>query len=123
MTGKNKKSAYHDYSVWDKMISGQMNNDLLILGSSRAWEHYSPSILDSTLKCNSYYLGRDGKKQDVSILCYKIYSRYNPKPKVVLCDIYFMSMCKSDPYDMEQFYPYLIYDDFWYNIYKTHQFR
>lgn len=68
LTNKIKKSPYLDFQVWNKMFSGQMDYDLLILGSSRAFVQYNPKIIDSILKCNCYNLGRDGKKQDISIL-------------------------------------------------------
>lgn len=121
ITNKIKNYCFNDHPVWGKMISGQMDNDLLIIGSSRAWVQYSPRIIDSILHTNSYNLGRDGKKQDISILTYDIYTKYNPKPKVVICDIYFMSMCKSDPYEREQFYPYLLNKNIWKSIHTTHQ--
>lgn len=123
LTNKIKKSPYLDFQVWNKMFSGQMDYDLLILGSSRAFVQYNPKIIDSILKCNCYNLGRDGKKQDISILCYNTYTQYNPKPKTVLCDVYFMSICKSDPYAREQFYPYLLNDQVWNTVKETHQFR
>jgi len=123
LTNKIKNIVYNDYSLWDKMLSGQMNNDLLILGSSRAWVQYSPKILDSILLTNSYNLGRDGKYQDISILCYDVYTKNNPLPKIVLCDIFFMTMSKSDPYSKEQFYPYLLNNTIWKNTHYTHQLR
>lgn len=123
LTNRIKKSPFLDFSVWYRMLSGQMDNDVLILGSSRAFVQYSPRIIDSILNCNCYNLGRDGKKQDISILCYNIYTHYNPKPKIVLCDIYFMSICQSDPYEREQFYPYLLNSQIWNNVKETHQFH
>lgn len=123
LTHKVKNSIFNDYPIWGKIKSGQMDNDLLILGSSRAWVQYSPRIIDSILNTNSYNLGRDGKKLDISILCADLYLKHNPKPKVILCDIYFMSMCNSDPYGREQFFPYLFDRDIWKAVHKNHQIR
>ena len=117
------KNSVTNKQPWSNILSGNMNNDLLILGSSRAWVHYSPKIIDSVLHSNSYNLGRNGKKMDISILCYDQYIKYNQKPNVVLCDIYYMTMCESAPLDREQFYPFLLYNDIWKNVHVTHKFR
>lgn len=117
------KNSVTNKQPWSNILSGNMNNDLLILGSSRAWVHYSPKIIDSVLHSNSYNLGRNGKKIDISILCYDQYIKYNQKPNVVLCDIYYMTMCKSNPLDREQFYPFLYKSDIWNDIHITHKFK
>lgn len=108
---------------WSHLLSGKMNNDIIILGSSRAWVQYSPRIIDSILHSNCYNLGCDGKKLDISILCYNLYKKYNNKPKLVLCDIYYMSMYNSDPLDREQFYPFLLNKDIWDCVKNTHHFN
>lgn len=122
LTIKIKKCTTNE-QPWSLIYSGHMDNDLLILGSSRAWNHYSPLIIDTVLHCNSYNFGLNGKKLDISILCYDQYTKYNNYPKLVLCDIYYMSMCESDPLDREQFYPFLYKSDIWKNIHITHKFK
>lgn len=121
ITYKVKHFAYNDYSVWDKILSGTMNNDLLIIGSSRAFHHYNPIIIDSILNTNSYNLGRDGKNLDISIFIYNLFVKHNPKPKMVLCDFYYGSMNKSNLYAREQFYPYLFNKDIFNNIKENQQ--
>ncbi|MBQ6237762.1 MAG: hypothetical protein IJK07_06055 [Bacteroidales bacterium] len=121
ITNKIKHFAYNDYSVWDKILSGKMDNDLLIIGSSRAFHHYNPIILDSILNTNCYNLGRDGKNLDISIFIYNLYIKHNPKPKTILCDIFYGSMNKSNLYAREQFYPYLFNKEIYNNIKENQQ--
>lgn len=121
LTAKVKHTPFNDGSVWGRIVNGEMDYELLIFGSSRAWVHYNPRIIDSVLSVNSYNLGRDGKKLDVSALMYNIYTKHNKKPKALIVDYYFMSMEKSDAYKREQFYPYLLNKDIWNSFHKIHQ--
>lgn len=123
LTNKVKHFVYNDYSVWDRIISGKMDNDLLIIGSSRAFHHYDPRVFDSILNTNSYNLGRDGKNLDISILIYNLFIKHNSKPKIVICDFFYGSMNKSNLYAREQFYPYLFNKDVFYNIKENQRLR
>ena len=48
-----RKTEKREYKDWNKLLNGEINSDLLIQGSSRAWVHVSPKIIDSVLNTNS----------------------------------------------------------------------
>ncbi len=123
LTNKIKHSTLDDGNVWDRIYSGKMDYDLLILGSSRAYLHYDPRIIDSALSTNCYNLGRNGKKIDISLLTYDIYTEHNPAPRLVIVDIHSLSVEKSNPYHKQQFYPYLFKKEIYKNIHETHRIR
>lgn len=109
-----------DNKVWRQMLNSEMDNDFLILGSSRAALQYDPRIIDSILGTNSYNLGRDGKRIDIQYLVYQIYKKYgNNRPETVILDFFDASLALSDPYNSVLFYPYLWEPDIWNCIKQT----
>ena len=110
-----------DNKVWNEMLHSEMNNDFLILGSSRAFLQYDPRIIDSVLHTNSYNLGRDGKRIDVQRLTYYIYKKYeNTPPKTIVLDFFDGSLALSDPYNGAFYYPYLWESNIWNTVSHTH---
>lgn len=113
-----------DNQVWSKMIRSEMDNDLLILGSSRAFVQYDPRIIDSTLHTNCYNLGRDGKRIDIQYLAYQIYKKYgNTPPKTIVLDFFDASLALSDPYNSAFFFPFLWEKDIWKCIHNTQHMK
>ncbi len=109
------------YATWNEMITGNINADLIIMGSSRAWVQYSPQVLDTILGINSYNVGLTARSFEGQLMRYRVYREYNVKPKYIIQNIDFLSTLgvynsrnttASDNTNgmKEQFYPY-IYDD------------
>lgn len=98
------------YSVWNDILQGEMKNDILIMGSSRAWVQISPQILDSVLKCSSYNLGMDGSGISRQIPRYNLYREYNNHPKVIIQNVDWSSTLENSyqkkGYLLEQYFPY-----------------
>lgn len=69
---------------WNAVLAGRIDADLLILGSSRAWVHVSPAVLDSVLPTKSYNLGMDGCRLPAQLCRYELYRKHHPPPKVLL---------------------------------------
>lgn len=110
-----------DNKVWAQMIRSEMDNDLLILGSSRAYVQYDTRILDSILNTDCYNLGRDGKRIDIQCLVYNIYKKYgNTPPKTIVLDFFDGSLALSDPYNGAFYYPYLWESNIWNTVSHTH---
>lgn len=105
------------YTVWNDIYNGDINADVLIIGSSRAVNHYDTHILDSLLVCHTYNLGISGHFIDMQVIRYMTYVRFNNKPKLVLLNVDFFSTlaCGLDEYippelEREQFFPYIVDD-------------
>lgn len=103
-------SKARKYVVWNDIIYGSVNADLLVLGSSRAWVQYDTHILDSMLNTNSYNFGIDGSSFNRQILRYNTYSHYQGHtPKVVLINVdYSSTLGWTIGYEREQFFPYFL---------------
>ncbi len=102
-----RHSSDRRFIVWTEIIEKEINADLLVMGSSRAWVQISPKIIDTILDVNSYNLGIDGSHIDRQIMRYDLYKLYNPRPQVILHNIDFMSvLSKKVGYEREQFFPY-----------------
>ena len=95
---------------WNEIYSMDLHNDIVIMGSSRAWVQYNPVILDSVLHTNSYNLGIDGSCINRQILKYNTYCRLNSHPKFIIQNIDYNTIRLSSGYEREQFFPYF-YDD------------
>lgn len=107
------------YVGWNDIIHSQLNAEVVIMGSSRAWVHYSPFIIDSILHTNSYNLGIDGSNLNRQIIKYNVFDHYQKvKPKYLIINIdYVSSLGWTIGYEREQFFPYML------NSYTRQQIR
>ena len=74
---KSKTHAFREYPVWNDINAGNINADLLIMGSSRAWRHIDPNIIDDSLKLKSYNLGMDGQHLPMQLWRYETFLQKN----------------------------------------------
>ncbi|GAA4452870.1 hypothetical protein [Rurimicrobium arvi] len=102
-----RHSNHGDYGVWNDLYSGRANKDLLIYGSSRAWVHIDPVVLEDSVRMSVYNLGVDGYNFDMSSLRHDIIMRGVP-PKVIVYALDGSTLFKrKDLYNQAQFLPYL----------------
>ncbi len=108
-----KKS--HEYlgeiEVWNDIYSGNIQADMLIYGSSRAWVDISPKILKDSLNLDAYNLGMDGHNFWLQYLRHLEFKKYNKKPKYIVAAVDFMSLQKRENlYLYEQFLPFMLWN-------------
>lgn len=102
-----RKTGYYNYQEWNDIVNGLASSNIYIQGSSRAWVHVSPKILEKELNISAYNFGVDGHKFDVQNARYNLYRKYNEKPQIIIQILDFFSFDeKRDLYEPEQFYPY-----------------
>jgi hypothetical protein len=97
---------------WSEIYAGNLKHDVLIMGNSRAWEQYSPVILDSILGTDSYNLGIRASLIDRQILKYDTYRRFNEKPVCIIQNIDIWTIGLEYGNDKEQFFPYFFDNTF-----------
>ncbi|MFH0922308.1 MAG: hypothetical protein V1913_18335 [Fibrobacterota bacterium] len=104
-----RKSGYSpNYREWNDIYDGRIQADLLIQGSSRAWLHFDPRLLDSALGLQTYNLGLDGFDFTLQYGRYQVYRAHNRKPAVIVQTLDYLTFRKPrDLYMLEQFIPYL----------------
>src|SRR5690606_7084295 len=99
-----QKTEAENYAEWNAIKDGGINADLLILGSSRAWVHVAPFILDTALHLNSFNLGLDGHHFETQVARYDFYKEFNRRPQyIVHCIDLQMLTRRKELYMVEQF--------------------
>jgi len=107
-----QKTKFSDYKEWNEIYSGSIDAGIIINGSSRAWVHVSPKILDSSLNVNSYNLGIDGHTFLLQNFKFQEYLKYNSYPKIVIQTLDIFTLNKRDDlFNFEQFLPFLYKND------------
>lgn len=86
------KSGKPDTEVWNDLLHGGIDADVVALGNSRTLHHINPFVLDTVLGVNSFNLAMDGAPINYQIRKYNVYRRYNEKPELIIQNIDFVSM-------------------------------
>lgn len=106
------KSAGHPHQAWREIRSGDYSSEIVIMGTSRALEHYDPAVIDSVTGMLSYNLGMGGYGINVELMKYRYSIHYNPLPKYLIYDVdQLLLVINQVPHQhqSEQFLP-LFYD-------------
>lgn len=82
-----RTSRNYLFAEWNDIYAGAVDADRVVQGSSRAWVHVSPRVLDSVLGGRSYNLGMDGHGFLSQLGRYRIYRRHNRKPEWILQEV------------------------------------
>lgn len=102
-----KKTESYDFREWNVLYQSKINADLIINGSSRAWVHISPQILDTSFSIDTYNLGIDGHNFYLQYCRFLEYCKYNKLPKYIIQSVDVFTLNKrKDLYNKIQFLPY-----------------
>lgn len=104
------QSSERKYQQWSGLYQDSINADIVVLGSSRAWTQYNPTILDSILNTNVFINGIDGSAINRQMIKYDNYRRINNHAKLIIQNIDLGTMAITKGYEREQFFPYFIFD-------------
>lgn len=100
-----------DAKVWQDILKGQINEDLLIYGSSRAWRHFDPEFIEAQTGLTAYNFGVDGHAFDIQYLRHELNLKYNKAPKVIIYSVDYNTLnAPSGLYNDEQFLPFFFAD-------------
>lgn len=104
-----KKMDKSIYSDWNKILEGELNSDLVILGSSRGYVSYDPRIIQKTTGLSSYNLSINAGSYNLQGLKLESYLVKNRYPKVIIQNIDLTHLSNSNSIPEEfQFLPFLI---------------
>jgi hypothetical protein len=97
------------FGVFNRIMEGRINSDILISGSSRAMVHYDPRIIEAATGVSVYNIGLNGSQTDMQLALLKTYLRHNRKPRVVIhnLDLFSFQVTHGGVYDPGQYLPYL----------------
>jgi len=108
-----KKSIdyYGEFEVWNDIYQNNINTDIAVYGSSRAWVNISPKILKDSLHQNVYNFGLNGHTFYLQHLRHLEYFKHNKKPKHIVFAVDFNSFHKGEGlYLKQQFLPYMLWN-------------
>jgi hypothetical protein len=101
--------AWGEYSTWNDLYNGQINSEIVIYGSSRAWRHIDPELLEKSFCLPTYNMGIDGHNFWLQYLRHKTLLKYNKNPKYIILSIDIWSLAKNNElYNSNQFLPYML---------------
>jgi hypothetical protein len=108
--------------VWNDIYKGKIDDEIYIYGSSRAWVHIDPQILEEELGRTAYNFGVDGQNFYIQNLRNQELMTYNPKPKYIIYSLDVFTLGKSSGlYNDIQFLPYMLMNDNLYDYLSSYK--
>ena len=102
-----KTSNYREVSKWNEVITGGIEADILIVGSSRALVHYDCELIEAATGKKCYNLGFDGTLFEHQQLMLDLYLKNNKAPETLVWNVDYHSFEHSKEfYGFEQLVPY-----------------
>ncbi len=100
-----------EFEVWNDIYNEKANCDIAIYGSSRAWVHVNPKIIEDSLKQTVYNFGIDGHNFWIQYLRHLELIKYDNKPKhIILCLDILTLQKKHELFNPDQFLPYMLWN-------------
>lgn len=107
LVDKGLVSGTHTYfEEWNQIVSGDINAEVIILGSSRGKVSYDPEVFTKGLQLETFNLSFDAAPHNLQIDKFNTYLSYNKKPKILIqnIDLAHFSTLKQIPF-REQILP------------------
>jgi len=100
-----KNSVYND---WKNILEGNLNSDVIIMGSSRGHVSYDSQILSKELKLSTHNLSFNAAGYKLQQIKLDIYLRKNKNPKIIIQNIDLAHFNRNDVIPEEnQFLPFI----------------
>ncbi|MDA3780595.1 MAG: hypothetical protein PF487_10320 [Bacteroidales bacterium] len=109
---KQSHSYLGEFEVWNDIYSGEIDAEIAIYGSSRAWVQINPELFEEKCNISAYNFGIDGHNFNAQYLRHLEYFKYNKKPKVIILVVDIFTLDKrADLYGLIQFLPYMLWNE------------
>lgn len=116
LLGKKNIFASGELEIWEDIYSSNIDCDIAIIGSSRAWVHINPQILEDSLDKTAYNFGIDGHNFRIQYLRHSEYLKYNKKPEQIIVSVdVFSFQEQNELINHQQFLPYMLWNKEIYN--------
>jgi hypothetical protein len=97
-----------DIGVWNRLVNGKINADVLICGSSRAVVHYNPLVISEIINQSVFNLGLNASLIDLQLPRLGVYLKYNKNPRLIIQNLDPFSLSMSTAiYNPKQYIPFL----------------
>lgn len=102
---KLKNSVYND---WNNILQGNLNSEVIIMGSSRGFVSYDSQIISRKLNLSTHNLSFNAAGFQLQQEKLDIYLKYNRKPKIIIQNIDLAHFNTNDVIpDENQFLPFI----------------
>ena len=100
--------AQMEYPTWNAVLGGTVDAGLVVHGSSRAWVHFDPRVLEQGLGISTYNLGIDGHNIALQYARHQLLLKYNAKPRFIIHSLDIGTLQhQPELYNADQFLPYM----------------
>jgi hypothetical protein len=72
------------FGVFNRMVDGRINANILVTGSSRAVNHYDPREIAKQTGMSAWNLGVNGSQTDMQLAVLKTYLNHNAPPSLLI---------------------------------------
>lgn len=103
-----KSSNYREVTKWNEVVSGQVETDVLIAGSSRAQVHFDCELFEKIVGTSCYNLGFNGSNLNQQIKMVQLFLRKNNRPKKIIWSLDYHMLENSDQlFGFDQLIPFM----------------
>jgi hypothetical protein len=97
------------FGVFNRMVQGRIDADILISGSSRALNHFDPRVISDITGRTSFNIGVNGSQTDMQAAVFETYLRHNQAPAVLVqsLDSFTFVTSRHGLWFPAQYFPYL----------------
>lgn len=96
------------FGVFNRIVDGQINADIIISGSSRALNNFDPRVIQRQTGRTTFNIGIDGSQTDMQLAVFKTYLRHNAKPSLLIHSLdSFAFVTSRSGVAVGQYLPYL----------------
>jgi hypothetical protein len=82
-----KRINLGEFGVQNRIYNGDVNSDIIISGSSRAYVHFNPEIINKITGYSTFNMGMDASGFEFQIPKLKFYLDYNKAPKILIQEV------------------------------------
>jgi hypothetical protein len=118
---KSNSHAMKEYPTWNAILDGNLNAEILIYGSSRAWVHFDSKLIEDSLRHPVYNLGMNGHTFNMQYLRHILALKHNPKPKLIIHSVDIGTLSKGSLYNPDQFLPYMLWSKPFYKYMSNYE--
>ena len=115
-----KLKNYNEYpwenEVWNDIYNQNIDADISIYGSSTAWQHLNPKVIEDTFNIPCYNFGMGASNFFWQYLRHREYLKFNNPPKLIILSVDINTYQKRETYQNANFRPYMLWN---FRVYKN----
>lgn len=108
------------FGVWNRVVQGRMDAEVLLLGSSRALMHFDAEAIGRRTGLRCYTIGMDGNQIGHQLPWLITHLKHNPAPRLLVQNVDLISLAPdTDVFFPSQYPPYLNEDAVYEDLLRT----